>query len=269
MKHSVRTAMAALALGALAWAIPGSFALVATAAEPSSTGTAADDNPSSEAPFLPSNRFATIVVEGWNIRVAQPLLDQQAALWKQLHRELQSQLYRVSRAVPPDPLEKLRQVTVWVEDNTMPNGCMAYHPNVNWLKEHGVNPDKAKGVELGNVRHFLAWTGHQPWMLLHELAHAYHDQFLGGFDNPEIKAAYDAAMSEKLYESALLYDGSRKRAYAATNPMEYFAEATEAFFGTNDFYPFVRAELKQHDPRLAALLEKLWQTENPRDAQAE
>ena len=26
--------------------------------------------------------------------------------------------------------------------------------------------------------------------------------------------------------------------------MEYFAEASEAFFGTNDFYPFVRAELR-------------------------
>jgi hypothetical protein len=40
--------------------------------------------------------------------------------------------------------------------------------------------------------------------------------------------------------------------------MEYFAEATEAFFGTNDFYPFVRAELLQHDPELFKLLETLW-----------
>ncbi len=25
---------------------------------------------------------------------------------------------------------------------------------------------------------------------------------------------------------------------------------TEAFFGTNDFFPFVRAELKEHDPQM-------------------
>jgi hypothetical protein len=41
--------------------------------------------------------------------------------------------------------------------------------------------------------------------------------------------------------------------------MEYFAEATEAFFGTNDFYPFVRSELKQHDPQMYDLLRKLWE----------
>ena len=30
--------------------------------------------------------------------------------------------------------------------------------------------------------------------------------------------------------------------------MEYFAEASEAYFGTNDFFPFVRIELRRHDP---------------------
>ena len=39
---------------------------------------------------------------------------------------------------------------------------------------------------------------------------------------------------------------------------EYFAESSEAFFGTNDFYPFVGAELKQHDPRMYEVLERAW-----------
>jgi dipeptidyl-peptidase-4 len=43
-----------------------------------------------------------------------------------------------------------------------------------------------------------------------------------------------------------------------TNHKEYFAEGTEAFFNRNDFYPFVQAELKEHDPRLHALLEEIW-----------
>jgi hypothetical protein len=42
------------------------------------------------------------------------------------------------------------------------------------------------------------------------------------------------------------------------NIEEYFAESTEAFFGTNDFYPFVRAELKEFDPRMEAVLRKAW-----------
>ena len=38
----------------------------------------------------------------------------------------------------------------------------------------------------------------------------------------------------------------------------HFAEATEAFFYRNDFYPFVRAELRQIDPGCHALLETIW-----------
>ena len=33
---------------------------------------------------------------------------------------------------------------------------------------------------------------------------------------------------------------------------------TEAYFGTNDFYPFVKAELKECDPRMYQLLEEVW-----------
>jgi hypothetical protein len=40
--------------------------------------------------------------------------------------------------------------------------------------------------------------------------------------------------------------------------MEYFAETTEAFFSRNDFFPFTREELKQHDPEMEKLLEQLW-----------
>jgi len=56
----------------------------------------------------------------------------------------------------------------------------------------------------------------------------------------------------------LLYTGRKVRAYAANNDKEYFAEGTEAYFYRNDFYPFVRAELKEHDPVLHDLLEEIW-----------
>jgi Mlc titration factor MtfA (ptsG expression regulator) len=48
------------------------------------------------------------------------------------------------------------------------------------------------------------------------------------------------------------------RAYAITNPAEYFAETTEAYFSRNDFFPFTKEELKQHDPAMFELLGKLW-----------
>jgi hypothetical protein len=130
------------------------------------------------------------------------------------------------------------------------------------LRDHGKDPDKARCVELANARNFLKWTQEQPWMVLHELAHGYHHQFLkGGFENPKIKNAFDNAIKSKRYESVLRSNGKKEKAYATTNPMEYFAEASEAYFGKNDFYPFDRAELEQHDPKMFAVVDKVWHNE--------
>ena len=52
--------------------------------------------------------------------------------------------------------------------------------------------------------------------------------------------------------------GSKEKHYALTNDQEYFAEATEAYFGTNDFYPYVRSEPREYDERGYRTLEKIW-----------
>jgi dipeptidyl-peptidase-4 len=46
-----------------------------------------------------------------------------------------------------------------------------------------------------------------------------------------------------------------------TNPLEFFAETSEAFFGENEFYPFNRTDLEQHDPETVAMLKKVWHVE--------
>jgi hypothetical protein len=92
-----------------------------------------------------------------------------------------------------------------------------------------------------------------------ETSLGYHHQYLeGGFDNVDITTRFDRAMKAKRYQSVLRSNGKQEKAYAARDPMEYFAEATEAYFGSNDFYPFVRSELRRHDPGLFELLKKLW-----------
>lgn len=118
------------------------------------------------------------------------------------------------------------------------------------------HPHMARGVELGNARNFISWTKQQPWMVLHEMAHAYNDQVIG--DDPRIKAAHEEMKKSGAYESVPYIGGGKKRHYALENEKEYFAESTEAFFGKNDFYPFVRAELEKADPRICALLKELW-----------
>jgi hypothetical protein len=43
-----------------------------------------------------------------------------------------------------------------------------------------------------------------------------------------------------------------------TNEKEFFAEMSECYFGTNDFFPFVSAELKEAEPESYALLKDTW-----------
>ncbi len=220
-------------------------------------GVRGDDPPSR--PFEPTDRYETRQVEGWTVLVHKGLLDDQPELAERTLTLLKFQLYQVARRLPPAVVAKIRTIKIWVEANEPHHPGMAYHPDPGWLKRHGMNPDKAKCVEIANATNFLAWSFDQPWMVFHELAHGYHDQFLpDGFGNTDVKAAYDHAMAAGQYKSVLRAGGREEKAYAATNPMEYFAEASEAYFGTNDFYPFVRPELKRHDPRLFGLLGKLW-----------
>lgn len=203
--------------------------------------------------------YETVEIEGWKIHVEQPLIQGQASKWGQVKRELESQFYQIGRAVPAPALAKLRRVPIWIHLTSPETKCAAYHPGAQWLTEHKMNPAMAKGFEIGNADNFIAWTHQQPWMVLHELAHAYHDQFLPqGFDNPDLKAAYEAAKASKKYEKALVWSGERISHYGMNNPMEFFAEASEAYFGQNDFFPFVRAELRDYDPATFALVERLW-----------
>jgi hypothetical protein len=214
--------------------------------------------------YDPIDQYETRRLEGWTLRINKRLLtDDRRELRDKTLRVLGDQLFQITRVVPAEALAKLRKITIWVELNDPHHPCMCYHPDAGWLREHGMNPDKARCVELANARNFNAWTLQQPWMVLHELAHGYHHQVLD-FDNAEIRACFDAAVRDKLYESVLNVRGRKSRHYALSNAKEYFAEMTEAYFGTNDFYPFVRAELLRVDPRMHDLLEKVWHVRKKR-----
>jgi hypothetical protein len=252
--HERKRCRAAALWACLALAFLGPIGL-----PPKSAVAATNDKTVAKAPtFDPIEKYAEQKIEGWKVLVNKDLHDKKNDdLRTRTLKHLGSHLYNITRVVPPAALAKLRKIPIWVELAEPHHPCMCYHVSPEWLRSHGMNPQKAGAVELANARTFLRWTHQQPWMVLHELAHGYHDQVLG-FKNAEVRACYDQAVASKSYESVLHWNGRKVRAYALNNDREYFAEATEAYFGTNDFYPFVRAELKKHDPRAYALLEKVW-----------
>ncbi len=219
----------------------------------------ADEKPESPPTPLATAEYSTQELRGWKLYLHPSLLTEHAEVGQRVLALLDHQLAAIERRVPKEAVDKLRKIPVWIEYDEPHHPCMCYHPDAGWLREHGMNPDKQDGIEIANAENFLVWTIDQPWMVLHELAHGYHELFLPeGYENAAIADALKAARERQNYESVRHVNGDNVRHYALTNPMEYFAEGTEAYFGANDFYPFVRTELETHDPELCKLLAEFW-----------
>ena len=205
-------------------------------------------------------------IAGWTLLVSDELLRNDKAATDRALELLTAQLQEISRVVPSAALAELRKVPLWLSPeypNAKPRA--EYHAGAGWLRENKRDPAMERAVEFTNVRIFERETKRMPNFALHELAHAYHDRVLmKGFANPEIVAAFENAKAKGLYDSVAQRFGDGRsatvRAYAMTNPMEYFAESSEAFFSTNDFFPFNREQLAKHDPEMFVLLQKLWAT---------
>jgi hypothetical protein len=195
-------------------------------------------------------------LDGFTVFVNQDLLAKRSEAGPAL-KELKKQLAAIVQVVPARPLKKLREVPIRLERDENPKLAACYVWG-EWKKD--MNPKLNSGlVVLLNARLFVEWSqGEQPWMVLHELAHAYHHRVLGEH-HAGIEAAYNQAMSRKLYDSVAYVKGGKVKGYQTTNAMEYFAELTEAYFGKNDLYPFTRGELKEHDSVGFRLMQQVWE----------
>ncbi|MCH2140427.1 MAG: hypothetical protein MK100_05255 [Phycisphaerales bacterium] len=206
----------------------------------------------------PTDQYQSVQLRGWTVRVNPAIESESPELLAATIEELDKQLYAITRVIPPTALQRIRQIDIWVELEMPKTACMCYHVSREWLIPNGYNGDKEGDVEIGNARAFLEWTKGQPWMVLHELAHGYHDQVFG-YEDPEIKRAWKRVEESGIYDSVSHISGKPRKHYALTNQMEWFAESTEALYGTNDFYPYVRSELFEADPDGGALVKQLWE----------
>ncbi|MEK7434142.1 MAG: metallopeptidase [Cyanobacteriota bacterium] len=171
---------------------------------------------------------------------------------------LEQKLDKITKIVKTKQLKILKEVPIWVEWELLKDKAMCYHPSKEWLVSNGYPAEKEKSVEITNLRNFVTWQKlNQPYMVLHEFAHAYHDKTLG-FNNLQVMNAYENAVSSKKYQNVEYNLGGKKSHYALTNEKEYFAELTESYLGENDFYPYNKAQLKDFDPIGYELMEDVW-----------
>ena len=198
-------------------------------------------------------------VEGWPVEWNPVFrIDQNKKLFLDVKKALANHLQRIKYILDLEKVKILQTLPIRVDlDHKL--GNMQYHPNKGWLINNGHDPTLEKRVHVPRARQLLSrdqWAKH-PYVILHELEHAYHDQILN-FNHKEIIDAYERAEKQGLYKQVLLFRGGKTSHYARTNHKEFFAEMTESYLGVNDFYPFVRAELQEHDPKTFSLMQKIW-----------
>lgn len=218
-----------------------------------------DNSQAPPAPFTPTDQYRRRELLGFTL-LLNPELSQRQREVDTLLKELEKQFKNVQEVLTAEQFDVVRQPPIWIEwDNPALDSPSAFLGSEKWISLKGLNPEKLNCIEINNSRRFVLTAQRvQPWLMMHELAHVWHFRKLG-VQHPGIMKAYADAMDAKLYDSVLYTEGVKKRrAYAAKNYIEYFAELSEAWFGKNDYYPFTRKELQSHDPQGYNLMLEIW-----------
>jgi hypothetical protein len=209
--------------------------------------------------------YKPMVVEGFTVILSAETLNHldDTEFEKKPLAVLEGELRTICDLMPAKSLKQLQNVLIWVEWDerlAMSNGragnavAVYYGGHQAYMLARGMPPLKAKNVTVLKMKSLT--QEHQPkrdsgrCVLLHEIAHAVHDQVLPqGRDNPVVKSAFKQALERKLVDP---------KAYAATNEMEFFAEMSCAYNNQLDYYPKDRAALKKHDPVTYKVMEDVW-----------
>lgn len=210
------------------------------------------------------DKYQQRVVSGWNVYLRHELLTKQKRMTDRALNLLKKQLDEIVRVVPRSAVTELQKVDLFFSPEYAGVRPKAeYHPSAGWLRDNQRDTNMARSVEFTNVRIFLQESRRMPNFALHELSHAYHHRFLDkGFQNPRVRETFQRAKAAGKYNNVRRRDAkgneTRERAYAMTNPQEYFAEISEAYFSKNDFFPFDNTELKAHDPAGFEMVKAMW-----------
>ncbi len=197
-------------------------------------------------------------IEGWRVYVDDGVPKDMA---EKMRAALRDKLHTITTLLPPQRVEELRHVPVFVWQAPGDTKHGAYYANGSDFAEDGAESPAGVqgGVALANPQRVLDWLDRVPSGILHEFSHAYHDQVLG-LDDPAIIAAYQHAVDTHLYENVRRANGATvAKSYALTNKAEYFALLTQAYYWKSGYFPFDNAELKAYDPQGYAAVRSAWE----------
>jgi len=197
-------------------------------------------------------------VRGWSIHIHKQYVNGDQAVLKNAMKNVDIQLGHVETLMPEKAVAKLKNIPIWISPGRRK---AEYHWSRGWVVANNRPAEMTHSVQISDINVLRRSRPTGPWVLLHELAHGYHDRYVNDKDKKAIADAYRNALKKGLYQKVLHTNrgrGKYVKAYAATRMHEYFSENSEAYFGVNDFYPFLRAELRDYDPDMAKIIERVY-----------
>ncbi len=200
--------------------------------------------------FEPTGQYAKFNINGWTVlvssRFANQPREQQAIL-----RKIQAQTAFIVKTLPAKQVRVMRKADIWVEPDSHWRALARHHVSKAEIYQEGLNVAKYRDIEIfgrfAKLRH--------PTLLLHELAHVYHDRGLG-FQDRRIERLYEGFRASM--PTAKDRCGVPQRAYALHSHSEFFATFTEAFFAKTCSYPYNRDTIRKSHPQMFAFLSKVW-----------
>jgi hypothetical protein len=195
-------------------------------------------------------------VRSFPVYVAPEFRSHESSLLEKSLQVLDSNVRRIEEVLPSAAWQKISRIPIWLEyEPDRSYGGVYFFASQEWLAANGISIAKAGSIQFTSS--LAVMIGNQLNPLMHELAHAYHDLVLS-YSYPRIRAAFERARASGRYNSVRHVSGRLERAYAMTDHMEFFAELSEAYFGTNDFFPFTRDDLKEFDPSSYRAISDAW-----------
>jgi hypothetical protein len=195
-------------------------------------------------------------VRSFPVYVAAEFGKHQNSLLERSLEVLDAEARRIEDIIPSAAWHRISRIPIWLEYEPDPSYGGRYLPaSPKWLAAYDIPISKAGSIQFTSS--LAVMVGSQQNLLMHELAHAYHDLVLS-YSHPQIGTAFERAQASGRY-NAVRGPCSWARAYAISNHMEFFAELSVAYFGTNAFFPFTRDDLKAFDPDSYRVIADAWE----------
>ncbi|MDX1964698.1 MAG: hypothetical protein SFX18_16230 [Pirellulales bacterium] len=212
----------------------------------------------------PPRDYDTVKAAEWTIHVERQLLTDAPEFAKEAQERLEKNLAVVFKLLPADSRDRLKNLEFYLMYGPKARGG-GRDNGLEYFQKHAPDHDRQLDPRWRNCiviysAENYAWIS-DLWalkVLVHEYAHA-HQLLQWPEDQPDILRAWDQATSAGLYLNVESREGNTiKKAYAAVNQLEYFAELSCIYFVGCEYHPFDRATLATYDPVGYALVEKMW-----------